>query len=118
MYENRICTSNKVFDCQPVGGDTSTNQAAMDTAWGFFVKTNVLGDKHQIPRLRNHAIDAILHIRKEWNLNLGIIPYVYRQTTDDHSPLRCLMVRIAKWESEDIDIANSKHGCAQSSGSP
>ncbi len=104
MYGNRICVSKDILTRGPLDEFTPTNQEAMVSPWGLFVKLYVLGEEYQIPRLRNHAIDAILHFRTKCDLELGVTPYVYQHTTSKASPLRFLMVRIAKCESNDDEI--------------
>ncbi|KAE9373269.1 hypothetical protein N431DRAFT_503973 [Stipitochalara longipes BDJ] len=42
------------FDCM------TTTELAMRTIWGLLAKLYVCGDKYQMPRLQNHAIDGMI----------------------------------------------------------
>ncbi|KAK0119953.1 hypothetical protein ONS95_011377 [Cadophora gregata] len=91
MYHNIICISGEMDELE-IG---NTEEDAMKSAYGLLAKLYILGEKFQMPRLRNDAIDAILYrYESTGSFDIGINSYVYANTSGD-SPLRKLLVHIA-----------------------
>lgn len=82
---------------------TINTETAMKSAWGMFVQLYVLGEKFLMPTLQSHAIDAILTLRAEALINLGIVPFAYENTPED-SKLRKLIVSSAKIDMTSADF--------------
>ncbi|KAH7410879.1 hypothetical protein BKA64DRAFT_638538 [Cadophora sp. MPI-SDFR-AT-0126] len=100
MYHNVICISPEMDDLD----ENDTEEDAMKTPYGLFANLFVLGEKYQMPRLENHAIDAIIHRHDEGpNFAIGINSYVYANTSDD-SPLRKVLVGLALRDFQKADI--------------
>lgn len=105
MYENKICMSSETY-CR---GDGTTNEEAMNSAWGLLTKLYVLGEKPQIRRLRNLAIHALLCLRRDKECtNFGVMEFVYDNTASSESPLRKLFVASARWEMNKPELIGSK----------
>ncbi|PVH87576.1 hypothetical protein DL98DRAFT_635289 [Cadophora sp. DSE1049] len=104
MYHNVICIANEMDDLQESG----TKEAAMKTPYGLFAKLFVLGEEYQMPRLRNHAIDAIIdRYENTTSLAIEINSYVYANTLDD-SPLRKVVVGFLLHHYDKADIISMK----------
>lgn len=104
-------------------GESSVDKG-MSTPWGYFALLYTVAIKYHIKWLQDLAIDAcIIHVR-EYNLNLGIINYVYSNTAPGNN-LRRLLVSITRWDSSttaldsmdldpmfraDIDAAGQEDG--------
>jgi hypothetical protein len=110
MYHNEICIDEEKANFNAA----ETKEEVMRGAWGIFVILFVLGQKYQMPRLRNDAIDAILTHRKSCELKLGVISYVYENTASSSSPLRRLLVRLVRYHKDDLELqAYKTHLCEE-----
>jgi len=104
MYHNIICISSEMDGHE----ESDTKDDAMKTPYGLFAKLFVLGEEYQMPRLRNHAIDAIIHRSEEDSFAIRINPYVYADTCDD-SLLRKVLVRLALHLYDKALISRAKN---------
>jgi hypothetical protein len=109
MYYNEICVDEE----KAIFNDAETKEEVMRGAWGLFVMLFVLGEKYQMPRLRNDAIDAIITHRKSCELKLGVISYAYENTTSSDSALRRLLVRIVRLDKDHGELMESKTDLCQ-----
>jgi len=96
MYHDEIYIANRIYNDED---DHGGEEGVMNTAQGLFAKLFVLGEKYHIPKLQNDAIDAMLDWPHDY-LDLRVVPYIYTNTLYDLSPFRCLLVRLASWETE------------------
>jgi hypothetical protein len=99
LYHNEICIPKEYWE-----NEGETTQSALKTAGGLLAKVYVFGEKNQIPRLCNAAIDAILYVLREIRISLGIVPYIYQNTPSDSS-FRRLIVTIATYHSDPDDAS-------------
>jgi hypothetical protein len=92
IYHDEVCIKELQNE-----RNIDTCPKALSTPWGLFTKLYVIGQKYQMPRLQNAAIDAILYHHRSWHFQAGIIQWVYENTNRGDN-LRKLVFRIARKE--------------------
>jgi hypothetical protein len=103
MYHNEVCFTNAILK-RPIG---PSSKDTMTSARGLFAKVFVLGQKYQLPRLENDAIDAIVTYWESEDFTLGIAPWSYKYTSDGCGICR-LIIRIAKHDMDHGDFNRLK----------
>ncbi|CZS89404.1 uncharacterized protein RAG0_00815 [Rhynchosporium agropyri] len=95
MYYDELGITAKQFDHHTV---FDGSRDIMDTKWGLWAQLYVLGDKYDLPQLRNHVMDVIVdqYIESNCQSPLGIVPYVYENTNSPDDPLRMFLVDVTK----------------------
>jgi hypothetical protein len=97
MYYKDIYVESPVWDKRGLLDPAE----AMATPWAFFAKLYVLADKYGMLEFAKDALDAIMLHAGDHQLNLGVMSWVYANTKDKDSPLRCLFIKIFRWKSTD-----------------
>jgi hypothetical protein len=99
IYHDEVCIAK--FDDKSV---IDTCEKALKAPWGLFAQLYVIGQKYQMPRLQDDAIDALLHHCEDHYLTAGIISWVYENTLKGDK-LRKLIFRIAKRDLDRSKLA-------------
>ncbi|KAE9373267.1 hypothetical protein N431DRAFT_337511 [Stipitochalara longipes BDJ] len=87
----------------PVSQRSDNMENAMQTVFGLLAKLYLLGEKYQIPRLKNDAIDAtMLYNPNSW-LPIATVLHIYENTLPE-SPFRKLMLDIVLYDYEADQI--------------
>lgn len=83
----------------------------IDRPEGLLVKLYILGDKYQMPRLRNQAVDALdrYHEANLVGFSLKVLDYASKNAAK-HSALRTFLAvtAIATWDWDQFDELNEK----------
>jgi len=96
IYHDEICIKELENE-----RNIDTCPKALEKPWG---KLYVIGQKYQMPRLQNAAIDAILYHHRSWHFQAGILPWVYENTNQGDN-LRKLVFRNARKEIDTEHFA-------------
>ncbi len=107
IYHDEICIIDSImsrnFDC------STTTEMAMKTIWGLLVKLYVCGDKYQMPRLQDYAIDGMIDYSETHGFDCpGIIPWVY-ENSSSNAKIRNLLVVLVRGYLDRSDIRDCHH---------
>lgn len=99
LYNDKVCLPTSLKEDKSKHGEGATSEGVLKGPWALFVRLFIIGDKYDMPDLKNDAIDALITF---WTLNVTsndaipveIINYSYENTAKDDSPLRQLLIRI------------------------
>ncbi|KAE8442665.1 hypothetical protein EG329_002963 [Mollisiaceae sp. DMI_Dod_QoI] len=105
IYHDEICVPKKF-------NHSATEETGLRESKEFlFVNLFLVGDKYLMPRLRNHAIDALLMVGAPSAIKLS--GYVYENTRSG-SALRALLVRLLAFQCTlDAFEAEKDHICPE-----
>lgn len=94
---------------------TSTAEEVCDSIWVLLVKIYILGEKYDVPRLRNHTIDVIISLNFGVPLPIypGIIPYVYENTSSSNDRLRKYLITAFTFECGGNSVSTFKEVLCQ-----
>ncbi|KAE9373266.1 hypothetical protein N431DRAFT_337163 [Stipitochalara longipes BDJ] len=99
IYHDEICIDKVKHE-----KDINTCEKTLGTPWGLFARLYIVGQKYQMPRLQNDAVDALLHCNNDWAIDACIIPWIYNHTTKGDK-LRKLTFRLARIFFDRSDLA-------------
>jgi len=99
MYYNRICIPKS--QVQMAFELESESPEGLFTAWGLLVRLYILGDKYQMPRLKNDSIDALIRIWKgvSWT-KIDVVTFAFNNTATSSS-LRSVLISMLRWDYLD-----------------
>ncbi|KAL2070635.1 hypothetical protein VTL71DRAFT_13661 [Oculimacula yallundae] len=108
MYQDKLGITDDEYEAPTRSGE------ALDTFWGLLVKIYIVGDKYDLPGLRNQVIDTLIYEMENVGdeFPMGIIPYIYEHTIGPENPLRKLTIASMKrYLSSRTLLANKEILC-------